>query len=102
MAQCGILTELEDQSRFELFQSVQEYVFSEKDKEDFLQFSESDQVHWLRGVERAAVKACRYEMHATACEYFQNSVFGPTVRGKVEEYQSNLGLGGSTKCVMDM
>jgi hypothetical protein len=47
MAQCGILTELEDQSRFELFQSVQEYVFSAKDKEDFLQFTESDQVHWL-------------------------------------------------------
>ena len=103
MAQCGILTELEDQSRFELFQSVQEYVFSEKDKEDdFLQFSESDQVYWLRGVERAAAKNCRYEMHATAREFFQNAVFGPTVRGKVEEYQSNLGLGGSTKCVMDM
>jgi hypothetical protein len=102
MAQCGITTELDDASRFFIFASVQEYVFSEKDKEDFLQFSESDQVYWLRGVERAAVKNCRYEMHPLAREYFQNSVFGPTVRGKVEEYQSNLGLGGSTKCVMDM
>ena len=102
MAQCGILTELDDPSHFELFQSVQECVFSERDKEDFLQFSESDQVYWLRGVERAAVKNCRYEMHPAAREFFQNSVFGPTVRGKVEEYQSSLGLGGSSKCVMDM
>jgi hypothetical protein len=102
MAQFGILTELEDHSRFELFQSVQEYVFSAKDKEDFLQFPESDQVYWLRGVDRAAAKVWKYLVHATAREYFQSSVFGPTVRGKVEEYQSNLGLGGSTKCVMDM
>ena len=77
MAQCGILTELEDQSRFVLFQSVQEYVFSEKDKEDFLQFSESDQVHWLRGVERAAVKGCRYEMHATARDFFSEFCIRP-------------------------
>ena len=90
MAQCGILTELEDQSRFELFQSVQEYVFSAKDKEDFLQFSESDQVHWLRGVDRAAAKVWRYLVHATAREYFQSSVFGPTVKGKVEQYQPML------------
>jgi hypothetical protein len=104
MAQCGILTELDDPSRFELFQSVQKHVFSAEDKEDFLQFSESDQLHWLRGVDRAAAKVWSYETHAGAREYFQSSVFGPTIRGKVEEYhwQSNLGLGGSTKCVMDM
>ncbi len=102
MAQCGITTELDDPLRLSIFQSVQDYVFSEKDKEAFLQFSESDQVHWLRGVDRAAAKVWRYEVHATAREYFQSSVFGLAVREKVEEDQSNLGLGGSTKCVIDM
>ena len=102
MAQCGITTELDDASRFLIFASVQDFVFFEEDKRAFMQFSEADQVHWLRGVDKAATKVWRYEVHATAREYFQNSVFGPTIRGKVEEYQSNLGLGGSTKCVMDM
>ena len=93
MAQCGITTELDDASHLSIFSSVQYYVFSYEDKKAFLQFSESDQVHWLRCVDRAAAKVWRYEVHATAREYFQSSVFGPTVRGKVEEYQSNLGLG---------
>ncbi len=100
MAQYGISTELEDASRFLIFSSVQYYVFSDEDKEAFLQFSEAEQVHYLRGVDKAASKVYRYENHAAARDYFQNFVFGPIKRN--EEFQSNLGLAGSTKCVMDM
>ena len=100
MAQYGIKTELEDASRFLIFSSVQYYVFSDEDKQAFLQFTEAEQVHWLRGIDKAASKVYKYENHLAAREFFQNSVFGPIKRN--EEFQSNLGLAGSTKCVMDM
>ena len=92
----------DDASRFLIFESVQDYVFSDEDKQAFLELSEADQVHWLRGVDRSATKVWKYEVHAGARGFFQNCVFGPTRRGPVEEYQCNLGLDGSTKCVLDM
>ena len=100
MAQFGPATERDDESRSLIFSSVQFYVFSEEDKQAYLQFSDADQVMWLKGVKKAATKVWRYEIHASARDFFQNYAFGPIKRNS--EYQSNLGLDGSTKCIMNL